>query len=270
VTYDQYVEDVLAHLLNTECYKRLTEEEARTFANRLEEEILQWLSKYKHKLGKHAANYILNHMEANVESPFGQFYILYKIHKGKKNGRWPTRPVCSDVTSLPHGLGKWVNEQLTPIQAAQISYFKDTFALKTLLDGLVLPPNALLFTSDATSMYTNIKTDPALVEISNYLRANSQRFKHCNTEALIEALPLVFKNNFFRFSDTFWEQTSGTGMGTPPAPPWATVFFGLHEEVLIPRWSEQVPFYKRFIDDVIGAWVPHPDEDENNKLWAEF
>jgi hypothetical protein len=102
---------------------------------------LQWLSKYKHKLGKHATNYIINHMEANKESPFGQFYILYKIHKGKKNGRWPTRPVCSDVTSLPHELGKWVNEQLTPIQAAQRSYFKDTFALKILLDGLVLPPN---------------------------------------------------------------------------------------------------------------------------------
>jgi hypothetical protein len=41
VTYDQYVEDVFVHLLNTECYKRLTEEEAQTFAERLEEEILQ-------------------------------------------------------------------------------------------------------------------------------------------------------------------------------------------------------------------------------------
>jgi hypothetical protein len=112
------------HLTNTECYKRLTEEEAPTFADRLEEEILQWLSKYKHKIGKHATNFICNHMEANVESPFGQFYILYKIHKGKKNERWPTRPVCSDVTSLPHGLGKWVNEQLTPIQAAQKSTSK--------------------------------------------------------------------------------------------------------------------------------------------------
>ena len=99
------------HLTNTECYKRLTEEEARTFADRLEEEILQWLSKYKHKIGKHAANFIRNHMDDNLESPFGQFYVLYKIHKGQKNGRWPTRPVCSDVTSLPHGLGNWVNEQ---------------------------------------------------------------------------------------------------------------------------------------------------------------
>jgi hypothetical protein len=53
-------------------------------------------------------------------------------------------------------------------------------------------------------------------------------------------------------------------MGTP------LVFFGLHEEVLIPRWSEQVPFYKSFIDDVIGAWIPHPDQDENSKQWTEF
>jgi hypothetical protein len=93
-------------------------------------------------------------MEDNVESPFGQFYVLYKIHKEKKNGRWPTRPVFSDVSSLPHGLGKGVNSMLVPVQQAQASYFKDSFALKEKLDDMVLLPNALLFTSNAQSMYT--------------------------------------------------------------------------------------------------------------------
>ena len=88
-----------------------------------------------------------------------------------KNGRWPTRPVCSDVSSLPHGLGKWISEMLLPIARAQPSYFKDSFVLKDLLMALgTLPSNAILFTSNATSMYTNIKTDPALAAISAYLR----------------------------------------------------------------------------------------------------
>eukprot|EP00956_Cyclotella_meneghiniana_P013822 scaffold20268_cov64-Cyclotella_meneghiniana.AAC.3 len=59
-------------------------------------------------------------MSVNSTSPFGQFYIMYKIHNGiGKNGRWPTRPVCSDVISIPHALGKWVTEMLLPIAKIQ-------------------------------------------------------------------------------------------------------------------------------------------------------
>jgi hypothetical protein len=103
---------------------------------------------------------------SQAPSPISQFYIIYKIHKKQgEDGSWPTRPVCSDVTSYPHILGKWVMEQLQPVAQCQPSYFKDTFELKKMLDDIELPPNARLFTADAVSMYTNIKTEPALLEI---------------------------------------------------------------------------------------------------------
>ena len=59
-----------------------------------------------------------------------------------------------------------------PVAQHQDSYFKDTFELKQLLDGMELPPNAMMFTLDATSasMYTNIQTEQALAEIAKYLR----------------------------------------------------------------------------------------------------
>ena len=28
--------------------------------------------------------------------------------------------------------------------------------------------------------------------------------------------------------------------------------------------------YKRFIDDVFGIWLPHPDPQKNERLWNEF
>jgi hypothetical protein len=59
---------------------------------------------------------------------------------------------------------------LTPIQQAQPSYFRDSFVLKDILDKMRLPPNALLFTSNATLMYTNIETTPALEEVSKFLQ----------------------------------------------------------------------------------------------------
>ena len=115
---------------------------------------------FKKAITKNEANYIKDHLHQNCHSPFGQFYISYKVHKQPVNDSYPTRPVCSDVSSLPHGLGKWVDLQLQPIAHAQPSYFKDSFTLKALLSDLTLPPNALLFTADAKSMYTNIAPNP--------------------------------------------------------------------------------------------------------------
>ena len=130
---------------------------------------------------------------------------MYKIHKGKKDNRWPTRHVCSDVSSITHGLGKWVDQMLKPIAAAQHSYLKDSFALKEMICKLHLPPNALLFTCNAKSMYTNIPTETALTVISQYITTGEKKlFHHYNSQALIEALQIVFRNNVIQFGDTFW------------------------------------------------------------------
>jgi hypothetical protein len=87
VEYGQYVEDCLVHLRNDECYQQLSMEEAETEVSLLTEKIESWLKKYKQVLGKHAVGYIENHIKANSSSPFGQFYILYKIHKGMAAGQ---------------------------------------------------------------------------------------------------------------------------------------------------------------------------------------
>jgi hypothetical protein len=270
VKFIQYIEDVLVHLCNEEIYERLTEEDALLHTDVLHAEIIDWLNTYENLIGKHAYNFIKNHVNANLDSPFGQFYVLYKIHKGiNDDGKWPTRPVSSDVTSLPHALGKWITEALIPLQKIQPSYFKDSFELKTILDTLEFQPNALPFTADAHSMYTNIKTEPALASIGDYIRNNTS-MGDTKKEALIEAMKIVFRNNLFKFGDTYWRQKSGTAMGTPPAPPYATLFYAIHENEMLKKWSGRVPFYKRFIDDVFGIWLTHDDPSQDELLWKEF
>eukprot|EP00956_Cyclotella_meneghiniana_P007748 scaffold10339_cov41-Cyclotella_meneghiniana.AAC.4 len=84
-----------------------SQEEARQGIAELEILTEAWLHDYKNSISEHAHKFNQQHMSANAAiSPFGQFYALFKIHKGMKDGAWPTRPVCSDVTSLAHGLGK--------------------------------------------------------------------------------------------------------------------------------------------------------------------
>jgi hypothetical protein len=63
---------------------------------------------------------------------------MAKVHKSP----WTVRPIVSVSGSLTHGLGRWFDQQLKPIEC---------------------------LTSDAVSMYTNIDTDHALAVIATFL-----------------------------------------------------------------------------------------------------
>ena len=108
--------------------------------------------------------------------------------------------------------------------------------------------------------------------ISAYLRdpSTQEQFPHYNAEALIAALEIVFRNNIFRFGDTNWRQISGTGMGISPAPHWATIFYALHENVIVPKWKKYLFFFRRFIDDIFGIWLQDPDPIVNEDMWNAF
>eukprot|EP00804_Cyclotella_cryptica_P024342 CCRYP_015317-RA/>CCRYP_015317-RA protein AED:0.18 eAED:0.18 QI:0/-1/0/1/-1/1/1/0/363 len=271
MTYDQYVAGALVHLTDSTIFECLSTDKAWNAAKSIEDDIREWLRSHRQAADKDALLYIEEHISKNRQSPFGQFYILYKIHKPRTPRGFPTQPVCSDVSSLPHTLGKWVDIQLQPIARAQPSYFQDSYLLKQLLSEIDVPPHALFFTADAKSMYTNIRTGPALTHISNLIRHEAGRsFHHYDTQALTDALQIVFNNNILKFGDTYWRQISGTGMGIAPAPPWATIYYAIHENRVLPRWSSNVLFYRRFIDDVIGIWTCDVCPERNNTLWTSF
>jgi hypothetical protein len=78
--------------------------------------------------------------------------------------------------------------------------------------------------------------------------------------ALTEALRLIMTNNVFRFGDTHWLKLSGTSMGTPPAPPYATLFFAIYEDTILKEFGNNLLLYCRFIDDVFGIWIERPGD----------
>ena len=89
-------------------------------------------------------------------------------------------------------------------------------------------------------------------------------------EALIAALKLVMLNNIFSFGDMTFKQMNGTAMGTLPALPYAMIYYGLHESKFLPQHRKHVVFYKQFIDNGLGFWLPHPNPKINAHLWEEF
>ena len=175
-----------------------------------------------------------------------------KVHKTPLK----TRPVVSCSGSLLHSLGVWLDTMLQPIATSLPSFIASSYDLKEALQEMpLLPANAQLFTADAISMYTNIDTASALNAISIFLRS-SDDYKHLPIDIILTGLELLMKNNVFQFGDCFFYQQTGTAMGTPPACCYATIYYAVHEQYLFTKYSGNLFFYRRYIDDVIGVWVP--------------
>ena len=106
-------------------------------------------------------------------------------------------------------------------------------------------------------MYTNIDTRHALRTIDEYLRAHYDLLVQAGAphDIFMPGLRTVMVHNIFRFGDTYWVQQSGTAMGAPPALMYATLYFGILEQRVIPKFSECF-FYRRHIDDGFRIWVP--------------
>jgi hypothetical protein len=77
------------------------------------------------------------------------------------------------------------------------------------------------------------------------------------------------KNNIFTFSNMTWLQLSGTAMGTPEACAYATISYGRYENSkILPKYSQNLLYYRRCIDDVFGVWLP--PEYHQEATWDQF
>jgi len=248
------------HLLDNSTYLFIRPEEREVHTLRLKYLLREWLFKFKSYLNKNEIKFLRKSLEENKD-PLPQFYLTYKVHKKPLS----TRPIVSCSGSILHPLGIWVDNILQTIAKRQKSYFKSSFTLLTEFNNMDdLPHNARLFTADAVSMYTNIPTTKALHLIKKYLQDNEEIYSDIPTKALMSALTIIMTNNIFDFGNTTWLQIKGTAMGTPPAPPYATIYYAIHEITFLSEFNELI-FYRRFIDDVFGIWIP-----SSNHRWTQF
>ena len=179
---------------------------------------------------------------------------------------------------MTYGIGKWLDRQLQPICKKLPYYLSSSKHLKQKLTQQFETQtirnwdNIRMFTCDAVSMYTNIETEHALEEISNFLRYHPlcQECDGLYPPAIIEVLEIVTKSNIFKFDNTIWLQLTGIAMGTPSACMQATLCQAIHKERFIPKYNNTLRFWSRLIDDGIGIWELDPAPIRNQELFEQF
>ena len=177
-----------------------------------------------------------------------------KVHKLKEIT--PFRPTNSQCGSLFALISKYIDYYLHFFATRVPSYLRDSDTFLERIKKLDVPESAVLFTSDAEAMYTNIDPEDGIEVVYKYMQA----FKHEVKEfvpipLLIKLLALIMMNNVFAFGNTYWKQLIGTAMGTPCAVNYTTIYFGWFERTdILPTFKSNILMYGRLVDDIGCVW----------------
>jgi hypothetical protein len=259
-----YVSQVLKEHLLTDTYKKLSPTETKDSLENIRNILKDMITSNKDKLSTAEFIYFQRSFKERFRLPL--FYGLPKVHKTPMT----LRPVVSCVKSLMSVFSNWLDYRMKQLLPFVKSYIRNSFDVIQELKGLAIPDNALLFSADATSMYTNIDTDLGIQAIRDFIHLHQVSLPtDFPSELFLQILEIVMKNNIFSFENTTWLQLSGTAMGTPAACAYATISFGQYENTcILPHFNRHLLYYKRYIDDIFGVWIP-PDSQQERK-WQNF
>jgi hypothetical protein len=248
---NDYIQHVLKEHLLTKDYQQLSQNEALHKLNSLKDSLKNIITTHSGSLTDSEKTYFQRSLKTKLRLPI--FYGLPKVHKSPLS----LRPVVSSSSGLLTIFSTWLDfrmKELFPLIRSYQELFRNYKRPKTTKPT----QQRLLFSADAKSMYTNIDSSTGLLTFQNFFEANAANIPpNFPVTLFLKILETVMKNNIFSFSDTFWLQLSGTAMGTPAACAYATITYGNFENTeILTEFHLQIPFYRRYIDDILGVWIP--------------
>lgn len=201
-----------------------------------------------------------------------RFYGIPKIHKTPTGFR-PIIP-CHSVVDGP--AGKFVSKLLKPLIEAAPSVLHGSKDLAIKLSKLTLDRNRkwFLVSGDVVAFYPNVPVDPAINIVYNrwllhtfgtdeyglfggelpqstYKRADLLD-KRAKAEIFKECLEVSVRKLVCQYDNEFYLQLRGLAMGVAESPDVANLYGCHFEENSGILTDENIPFYGRYIDDVLS------------------
>jgi hypothetical protein len=259
-----YIQQILQEHLLTKDYLQLSQHEALHKMENLKTTLTNIIKSHSTSLSDSEKIFFQRSLKAKLRLPI--FYGLPKVHKSPVT----LRPAVSSSSGLLTIFSTWLDYRMKELLPLVKSFTKNSFDIIKDLKQLNIPRNALLFSADAKSMYTNIDSATGLLTFQNFFEANANNISpNFPTTLFLKILEIVMNNNIFNFSDTYWLQLSGTAMGTPAACAYATISYGHFENTeILTEFCPQILYYRRYIDDIFGIWLPPPTQQTST--WKKF
>jgi predicted GIY-YIG superfamily endonuclease len=242
ISKDLYLEIVNDHLFsNLNTYRLLDTNPLEDTKFKINNE-LETLNK-----NGHISNRLFNKLKLKHNNKYnlGKFYILFKLHKSD----FGIRPIINCLDHPLVGLCLFIDLILQFFVKKTESYIKDSQNLLQILENLKIDSinNYHLYSADFSSLYTEIDSNDAIFEITQFL-SNNFKSDHIDNFGLNCILKLIFFNNVFTFNSLFLLQINGLSMGCKCGPSVSN----LYVYTLEIKWLtlNKPTVYNRFIDDI--------------------
>lgn len=194
-----------------------------------------------------------------------KFYGLPKIHK-------PTltlRPIISSIDSPNCKIAQFITNILTWSYDNNNEYYiKDSFEFSRFINEKQLPEGYVIISLDVVSLFSNI---PINLVIQGIEKRWDTIGSYCNItyEKFIDTIQFIFDSTYFTFDNIFYKQILGTPMGATVSPIVAQYVMDDLLETCIPQLSFQLPFLKKYVDDIICS-VPEEGVDEILNIFNNY
>ena len=188
---------------------------------------------------------------------------LYGLPKDHKPGV-PLRPIvsaCGDPLDKISQLVEKILSQLLQFIPAHLRSTDDY--LRRLSDAYpehMLPAGSIAFSIDVTNLYGNIPYQEAIESARKLLDLHQEQINMfgLSISDVVHLLNHCLSNNYLRFGDKYFRQTTGIAMGSRVAPPLAIIFMDSIERAFNDNASLKPDIYMWYIDDIFGIWTHGP------------
>ena len=172
----------------------------------------------------------------------------------------PLHPIVSKIGTASYHLAKYLAKVLSPLSKSEYTVNNTTDFLKS-IRNLKIPNNHKVISFDVKALFTNVPLDYTINLILRRIYDNHEIDTNISKKEMKDLLILCTKNVHFSFNGNIYRQCDGAAMGSVLGPTLAGIFMVELERSIVPKLSEHMMPWKRFVDDTITCIkttsIPH-------------
>lgn len=201
----------------------------------------------QNRINDEQEKYLLTH---NSVAP--ACYKFGKLHKKEIGKNIPVRPVVATMQSPTYKASKLFANCLSKVVKESPYYLKDSQEFIKCIKGVKIPRGYKLVSLDATSLFTSVPLNLCLVAIEKRWH-KIQPHTFLTKELFLDTIKLIASESYFRYKDHYYLQIDGLAMGNSISGLLAHMVMEDLELKALNKLPFLIPFYKRFVDDIITA-----------------